>query len=245
MAGANIIINNPRFVSYGDDELEEFIKPKTSKNTKSCTKTAITLLKTFCTETNSTYDVDGNITPQELDNVLVKFYAGARKPNGDIYKLNTMRSIRFSLQRYFLETKNINIIEDGEFTKSNSCFKNILKETRKSGKGDTNHYPEIEPEDLTKLYQSFDPNCPAGLQEKVWFDVMFHLIRRGRENLRAMTRDTFDVNVDATGKKYIYQVNSEIDKNHNISDDAFETTGEGRVYATGEFLCPERTFTKY
>ena len=81
---------------------------------------------------------------------------------------------------------------------------------------DTNHYPEIEPEDLRKVYQSFDPNCPNGLQEKVWFDIMFHLVRRGRENLRGMTREIFAVSSDATGKKFIFQNKSEIVKNHNI-----------------------------
>ena len=74
---------------------------------------------------------------------------------------------------------------------------------------------------------------------------MFHLIRRGRENLRCMTKDTFAVVADATGRTFIHQVKSEIDKNHNISDDSFDTTGEGKIYATGGYFCPERTFSKY
>ena len=31
--------------------------------------------------------------------------------------------------------------------------------------------PEIEPEDVKKLYSSFDLNSPTGLLEKVWFDI--------------------------------------------------------------------------
>ena len=123
-----------------------------------------------------------------------------------------MRSLRFSLQRYFLNTRNINILDDLDFKKCNIGFTNVLKESRKSGKGDTNHYPEIEPEDPRKLYQSFDPNCPNGLQEKVWFDIMFHLVRRGRENLRGMTKETFAVSFDATGKKSFFKTKVKLTK---------------------------------
>ena len=114
--------------------------------------------------------------------------------------------------RYFLDTRNINILDESYFKKSNICFTNVLKESRKSGKGDTNHYPEIEPEDLRKLYQSFDPNCPNGLQEKVWFDIMFHLVRRGRENLRGMTKETFAVSSYATGEKSFFKTKVKLTK---------------------------------
>ena len=182
------------------------------------------------------------LTPQELDNLLIRFYPGARKPNREIYKINTKRSLRFSLQRYFLNTRNINILDELDFKKCNICFTNVLKESRKSGKGDTNHYPEIEPEDPRKLYQSFDPNCPNGLQEKVWFDIMFHLVRRGRENLRGMT--PLPSALTQQGKNSFFKTKVKL-TNHNISDDAFDTTGEGRIYETGGFFCPVRTFEKY
>ena len=60
----------------------------------------------------------------------------------------------------------------------------------KSGKGDINHYSEIEPEDVKKLYTSFDLNSPTGLSEKVWFN-MFFLCSRGHEKLRNMNKSTF------------------------------------------------------
>ena len=62
----------------------------------------------------------------------------------------------------------------------------MLRTIIKSGKGDINHYPEIEPEDVKKLYSSFDLNSPTDLLEKVWFGIMFFLCRRCRENLRDM-----------------------------------------------------------
>ena len=97
-----------------------------------------------------------------------------------------MRGIRSGLQRYFMEEINpiFDIILSADFTEANICFENVLKHIRSLGKGETSHYPEIEPEDLQKLYSSFDIEDPYGLQHKVWFDIMFQLVRRGRENLK-------------------------------------------------------------
>ena len=74
---------------------------------------------------------------------------------------------------------------------------------------------------------------------------MLYLIRRGRENLRLMTKDTFSVSCDATGKRFISQQLSELDKKHSIHDDGHETPGDGRIYESGGKMCPVKTFEKY
>ena len=131
---------------------------------------------------------------------MIRFYPSIRTEKGELYKLNTMKGYRSSIQRYMEKVKNIDIINDGEFLTSNQSYVNTLKEIKKAGKGFTLHYAEIEPEDITKLYASIDINTPCGLQEKVWLDIMLYLIRRGRENLRMMNKQTFGVKADATGK---------------------------------------------
>ena len=80
------------------------------------------------------------------------------------------------------QINKIDIINDADFLTSNASYVNLLKE-----KSDTFHYAEIEPEDLKLLYDSIDINDNAGLQKKVWMDIMLYLIRRGRENLRQIT----------------------------------------------------------
>lgn len=57
---------------------------------------------------------------------------------------------------------------------------------------------------------------------------MYYLCRREQENLRSMTKETFDVAVDSTGKRYVNQKIDELDKNHRDL-----TTGavtHGRMY---------------
>ena len=81
-----------------------------------------------------------------------------------------MNSFRFGLQRYFIGISGVNIITDPQFNDANSVFTNIPRDIKAAGKGEIEHYPEIELDDIRKLYASFDNSTPAGLQEKVWFD---------------------------------------------------------------------------
>ena len=71
----------------------------------------------------------------------------------------------------------------------------------------------------------------------------FHLIRRGRENLRLLTKQSFAVQVDAAGKKFVYQVVNELDKNHRANDQPDDSPGEGRMFESP--YCTVKTFELY
>ena len=222
------------------------MKKKVSKSTNMATNFGIKLLRSYVIESKIYPNRDvSSLTEEELNNLLLHFYVACRNKKGDFYKISSMRSIRFSLQRYFLDNNAIDIIQNHKFVESTIVFENVLKKIKENGKGEINHHPEMEPEDISKLYQSFDLNDPAGLQEMVWFCIMYFFIRRGRENQRAMTKDTFKVDIDASGKRFIHQVDGESDKNHSISDHTFSTTGEGRIYETGGDKCPVNAFILY
>ena len=74
---------------------------------------------------------------------------------------------------------------------------------------------------------------------------MFFFIRRGRENIRQMQKSSFSIATDASGQEFIYQVQGELDKNHNINDSTFDTIGEGRIYRTNGPKCPVVCNRKY
>ena len=60
-----------------------------------------------------------------------------------------------------------------------------------------------------------------------------------------MTKSTFAVGVDATGREFVDMAVDEADKNHSSSDNPFDTPGEGALYAVpGRPLFPVATFTK-
>ena len=74
---------------------------------------------------------------------------------------------------------------------------------------------------------------------------MFYLIRRGRENLRLLTKQSFATKTDATGRKFVYQATDELDKNHRGNDNADDSTGEGLMYEQDGPLCPVKAFELY
>ena len=83
-----------------------------------------------------------------------------------------MNSFRFGLQRYLIGISGVNHHHRPQFNDANSVFTNILPDIKTADKAEIEH-PEIEPDDIRKLYASFDNSTPAGLQEKVWFNIMF------------------------------------------------------------------------
>ena len=119
-----------------------------------------------------------------------------------------------------------------------------MVELKRQGFAKVEHHEPILTEDLAKIYLSYDPSSPKpkSLQYFVWFSIMFHLIRRGRENLCLHKRQSFSVSVDGAGRKYHHL--DELDKNNRQNDDP---SGDGRMYENTEnpALCPVRAFELY
>jgi hypothetical protein len=91
-------------------------------------------------------------------------------------------------------------------------FSAVSVDLKRKGLVKVDHTESIEPEDLKKLYTSLtlSPDTSEGLLHKCWFDVMFFLCRRGRENLREMKKDTFKFAKDSNERMYLYQARDEL-----------------------------------
>ena len=72
------------------------------------------------------------------------------------------------------------------------------------------------------------PPNGKNLQDLVLFNIIYYGGRRGCENLRSVTKETFQIKTDSSGKKYLYQVLKELDKNHK--EDDFSSNNEARIY---------------
>jgi hypothetical protein len=105
--------------------------------------------------------------------------------------------------------------------------------------------PAIADEDITNLYESgvFNTETPATLQNKVFFEIMFYFCRRGRQNLRELKKDDFDLKVNAQGQRYVVKIKDELTKNPQ----GRRSQGEegGMMIANGSPLCPVYSFEKY
>jgi hypothetical protein len=209
-----------------DEEIARILDGRHAKNTIKATKNS---LKTFL---DAVGEVEGLTDKKMLDKSLAKFFANAKKKDGTKFKASPLLTLRQGLRRHYLDSLGYDIVNEKSFSYSTKVFKAAVKDLRRQGLGSVKHHVPITRADMTKLYSGdtvvFYMDTPNGLLNKVWFEVMYFLCRRGQENLRAMTIETFELSTDSTGKRYIFQKTDELDKNHR--DTTTGTVTQGRMY---------------
>ena len=62
--------------------------------------------------------------------------------------------------------------------------------------------------------QCFKVETPAGLQNKVFFDLLHHFARRGQEGFHELTNTSLVIKKDSRGRKYATMAYNEREKNH-------------------------------
>ena len=228
-----------RFKPSSDAEKEEILKRRKSENTNKSTKLWVGCLQDFLNDKGKG-SVD-DISVHELPAILEDFYVEVKSQkiiidsqgdplldeNGEEqfenYCNNSMRSLRAGLNRYFKLKLQVNIMDNPAFIRANELLLGRMKINKGDGKGTTRHKPPITDDDLQKLNKYFEQNMAGPpnamlLQEMILFYIIFYMGRRGRENLRIMKKNTFEIGNDTNGLRYIYQCTDENDKNHNEQD---------------------------
>jgi hypothetical protein len=143
-----------RFASHTKDEIIKKRLTNVPVNTERNNKKAASLLREYLTETEQSSNFEA-LSAQQLNDVL--FYLSARKADGEMYKVNTLESTRYSLNRCLKSPpvqKTFDIIKDNEFNEANMCFKTAITELKANGKCTTEHHPIVSEEDRKKIYSS-------------------------------------------------------------------------------------------
>ena len=84
----------------------------------------------------------------------------------------------------------------------------------------------------------------VGYRKKLWFELMIYICRRGRENLRDLKQDHFQIYTDSDGREYVAQARDELTKKTREDNRSTRTDG-GRMYETRDNNCPVVSFKKY
>ncbi|KXJ27944.1 hypothetical protein AC249_AIPGENE2908 [Exaiptasia diaphana] len=143
---------------------------------------------------------------EELDINLRKFYAEARSQNGDHYSRATLLSLRNGIERYLNSPPHnipIKIGKDPRFVLSNKVLDAQIKQLKRDGKENTAHKPPLADEDLRKLKTSqvLSPSNPHSLLKNVWFHVSLYWCRRGREGQQKLSSRSFTFEKDANQRE--------------------------------------------
>ena len=124
----------PRFALVHEEELEQLLDDKDSTSTKHVLKQAYVIFGSYCTARGIDIEkVDGDFTERELCECLRSFYAEVRRTNGELYAKRSMITIQYGLQRHFLKTKSIDIVNGEEFKRANYIFAAVFTVLNKQG----------------------------------------------------------------------------------------------------------------
>lgn len=187
---------------------------------------------------------------EELDESLRRFYAEARTQTGQEYSRSSLLGFRNSIERHFIANngRSLKLTGNPVFAQSNKMLESKLKALRREGKENVQHKAVIESKDLIKLNNSpfMSPNTPAGLLRKVWFFCTLYWCRRGSEGQRLLRRDSFHLEKDADGIDYVTMSHEELSKNHQggFADKSSEER-QTRLYSTGQDGDAFSCFRKY
>ena len=187
-----------------------------------------------------------DLTEEELGNQLKVFYAEVRQRSGVPYSRQSMLSMRAALYRHLTmppHNKTFSILKDPSFTSANSVFIGSLKKMKQDGVDRCKHYPPISSEDLKKMYDSgiLSTQSPISLQRKVFFELMLHFGRRGKEELREIKREHVKFCRDEFGRKYAM-----LDLKKDGRSAVVHDEGHAQVmYGTGRANCPLKSLKLY
>lgn len=184
-----------------------------------------------------------SLTKEILAERLSKFYQELKQEGGKDYSRSAHVAIRAGLNRYLTSDKvgkAFSIIADPVFKTANKSLNAKLKKIKESGASKVKHHSSIQPEDIQKCYDSgvFGDDSRLALLRVNWFNVNLYFCRRGRENQRKLTRNSFVFKKDASGVEFIEMAGDEKTKNHpgGLGDKADEA--DPKMFATGETNCP-------
>ena len=92
--------NGIRFELLNDTELGHLLQESESENTKRQLKFSLRIFQEFCAALGDVeFDQLADIDLKSLDELLGKFYAGAKSQSGESYSKKSMQALRYGLQK--------------------------------------------------------------------------------------------------------------------------------------------------
>ncbi|CAH3113045.1 unnamed protein product [Porites lobata] len=196
-----------KFEDLSEADIDSLIDDAVPKNTKQATAWGISVLKDWLSKKYPS-EVLESLSPEVLSERLKKFYQELRKSPTEHYSASAHLSIRAAIDRHLNtlpEFSGISIVRDPLFKIANKSLSAKLKQLKAQGFAKVQHHPSISPEDIQKCYETkvFSDETPISLLRVNWFNISLHFCRRGRENLRSLTPDSFVIKKDANGGEYV------------------------------------------
>jgi len=233
-----------RIAAISADRIEQLLNGQLSQNTQRVIENSVAIFSAYADARNTSLQTLQQQPASEVNKFLQRFYTDVRKRDGSPYTHSGLVSIRYGLQKHFRKMCRYDVVNDRAFRSSGEAFSAVLDEMKRQGR-EVQHKSPVSSDDFRKLYGSglLSTVDPVGLQNKVFVDLMVHLCKRGRDNLRAMKKSDFLVRTDTTGR---YVAMGDRLCRNNRRDAAGKRGRERRMYhQPGNPRCPVASFEKY
>ena len=237
-----------------EQEEEELIKLEKSAqptSTQNQTKKWVNLFKDFLTEKELCPDFE-RIPSQLLNDYLRLFYSHLKKKDGTFYAPASLICIRAALHRHLQSPEvnsTVNILSDVTFIRANNVLKAMVKQYLNSNQEASRGFARIKDEDMKKifLYFSQEPEGLKTIQEECIFNILFHFQLRGRENLRAFTKDTFEFGQFQDGREFVSIKVPMLQKNvkASLNRKEFENLKSAKMVSQSTGRCPVKVLKEY
>ena len=138
------------------------------------------------------------------------FLCICKAKNGSEFKVSSLRAIRGAIDRYLKQpphNKPWSIIDDSKFAKANQTLNAFCKNMMKEGKVG----PEVHKNPTTseQMGESFisgqlgdNTQDPSQLLRTAWSYMNLYFGKRGRENLRKLTKEKMPLRTTPQGRRY-------------------------------------------
>ena len=189
-----------------EDDLHALFDNESGENTHTqrVIRSSLAILKIYLLQKGVMVSELETRSSEKINSVLRDFYAETRKNDGERYAKKSMLSLRYGLQKYFLNVRNEDIVKDKRYATCNKVFKAVLRKLKEDKVGETKRNDPILPEDISKLYDSvFSLENPQALQNKTLFEYIYHFCNSARRKLRELRKDDISVCKDSTGREYV------------------------------------------
>lgn len=185
----------------------------TSENLDEGVRRAVIALSDFARQKDKDFQYVISLGPSELGVFLKEFYLQLRTQtdeDGSSAVANLQR-VRADLNEYFKKATDVDITVGNDFSECNSVIdENPVKDTCVKNTVMKKHSRQrtftFETNELRQIYLSDAMNLdqPESLQNKVFFDICMYICNRGKDFLRLMTKNDFEVSTDQNGRRYVW-----------------------------------------
>ena len=218
-------------------------------STKFGTMQHVSKFKSFLLSKGLSQDIE-EMPATFLNKYLRLFYFSLKCKDGSPYAPRSLIGIRAAIHRYLISPKvdrKINILIDREFNRANAMLKTMIGKSLRHGKK-SKTFEAIEENDMKKIRSYFDRSSPVKLQQEIWFNIMYHFGFRGRETTSQLNLNSFTLQTDETGRRFIFVNHQTLSKNvkASLSQKEFEDVKNARMYdSPNPSECPVTAFMAY